>query len=122
MGEVSREEQYQAYMDAIRRRVCSVCLDQRDDGTCGLTRGRDCGIEVHLPKVVEAILSIESDRMDEYADAISAQVCSRCPNQELQGYCPFRDRGECALSTYLSLVVDAVEEAREELARKANWA
>lgn len=107
-----KDERYQAYWDAIRRKVCSVCLDQADDGSCGLTKGRICGIEAHLPRVVEAILSIESDRMDEYVDAIRAQVCARCENQDATGYCRYREKGECALDTYLYLVVEAIEDVK----------
>lgn len=107
-----RDERYQVYLDAIRRKVCSICLDQRDDGTCGLTKERICGIEAHLPRVVDAVLSIESDRMDEYVDAIRAQVCGSCENQTGDGYCRYRDRRECALDAYLFLVVEAIEEVK----------
>lgn len=105
------EERYQRYMDAIRRRVCSVCLDQRDDGACGLT-GRTCAIEAHLPQIVEAVIAIKSDRMEDYVAAIQAQVCSRCASAA-GPHCELRDRAECSLDAYLSLVIDAVEELRE---------
>lgn len=36
MTDRQKDETYQVYWDAIRRRVCSVCLDQADDGSCGL--------------------------------------------------------------------------------------
>lgn len=109
MGEVSKDERFNAYMEAIRRRVCAVCLDQRDDGTCRLAGGRVCAIEAHMPHVVTAILGIRSNRMDEYVQAIRAQICGDC-KQDLDGYCTYRDKGECALWTYLPLVVDAIEE------------
>lgn len=113
MAETPRDERYQAYMDAIRRKVCTVCLDQRDDGSCRLAGGRVCAIEAHLPGVVHAILSIESDRMEEYEAAIREQVCRSCSNQDAVGQCAIRERGECALYTYLFLVVDAIQEEKQ---------
>jgi hypothetical protein len=115
MSEAPKDERYQAYLDAIRRRVCSVCLDQRDDGTCHLAGRRLCAIEAHIPRIVEAVMAIDSSRMDEYVDAIKAQVCSDCRHENLDGSCMFRERGECALWTYLPLVVGAIEEVRGSL-------
>jgi hypothetical protein len=39
-----RGEQYEAYFQAIQNKVCRLCLDQRNDGACGLTE-RVCAIE-----------------------------------------------------------------------------
>ncbi|HVQ31471.1 MAG TPA: hypothetical protein VMV21_17880 [Vicinamibacteria bacterium] len=103
-----KDDRHQLYMDAIKRKVCSVCLDRHDDGSCGLTH-RTCAIEGHLPQIVDAITRIESGRMDEYIAAIEAQVCSRCENKAgLE--CRLQQSGECALDTYLYLVVEAIEE------------
>lgn len=112
MATLPLEVRRQAYREAIRRRVCSVCLDSRDDGTCGLG-GRVCAIEVHLSRLIDAIVAIESDRMDDYYEAIQAQVCTRCEHEDPAGRCSLRESGDCALYTYLSLVVDAIEEVRQ---------
>ena len=108
------DERYQAYWEAIQRRVCSVCLDQAADGSCGLTR-RVCALERHLPALVSALVAIRSDRMDEYVAAIEAQVCSHCPEQDACGECRVRDDARCSLYSYLSLVVEAVEEIHGSL-------
>ena len=105
------DDLYRAYRDAIRRRVCAPCLDGKGDGSCGLT-GRICAIEGHLPRVIEAICAVESDRMIDYMAAIEAQVCGSCQQPSPTGDCHLRDTGDCALSAYLSLVVDAVEDVR----------
>jgi hypothetical protein len=107
------DQRYKAYRDAIRARVCVVCLDRRDDGTCHLAGGRLCAIEAHLPRLVEAVLAIESDRMDEYVEAVKSQVCGACSGRDPNDYCPFGNAAECALWAYLPLVVDAVEEVRK---------
>lgn len=106
------DEAYNTYRDAIRSRVCSVCLDQKDDGACGLDR-RACALEAHLPAIVEAVLAVESDRMADYEGAVRALVCSDCGLEDSHGRCRVRDRGECALDTYLYLVVEAVEQVRQ---------
>jgi hypothetical protein len=112
MAEAVRDERYRAYWDAIQRHVCASCLDQASTGSCGLGHGRVCAIAGHLPAVVDAVLSVESDRMDDYIAAVEAAVCGRCAEQEASGRCERRDKGECALSLYLYLVVDAIEEVR----------
>jgi hypothetical protein len=112
MATTPRLELHRAYWEAIVRRVCSVCLDQGTDGSCGLSHARMCALRVHLPAVVDTILSIQSDRMDDYVAAVEAQICTRCAESDELGRCDTRDRGECALSAYLSLVVDAIDEVR----------
>jgi hypothetical protein len=109
MADEVRDQTSRTYMEAIRRHVCSVCLDRKDDGSCSLT-GRVCAIEAHLPGLVKAILATKSRRMDEYYDAIRAQVCSGCQHQGEAGRCALRDAGDCALETYLPLLLDAIED------------
>jgi hypothetical protein len=55
--------------------------------------------------------------MADYVTAIEEQVCRRCPEQDPDGHCARREHGECALSAYLSLVVDAIEEVRGGLGK-----
>lgn len=105
----SVDPRYQAYSDAIRARVCAVCLDSRDDKSCTLS-GRVCAIEAHLPRLVVALSSITSSRIDEYEAAIRADVCSQCAHQDAQGACALREGANCALEAYLPLVLDAVED------------
>ena len=46
----------QEYLDAIRNRVCTVCLDAVMHGDqfvrCGIPKGRTCPVEIFLPQVV----------------------------------------------------------------------
>ena len=107
------------YREAIRARVCAVCLDSRDDRSCGLS-GRDCAIEAHLPRLVGALMSVHSPRVEDYEAAIRAQVCDSCEEQDASGRCTLRDNAECALEAYLSLVLDAVDDVNEARARAAG--
>jgi hypothetical protein len=102
------DDRYQAYWEAIQEHVCRVCLDQAADGSCGLTH-RVCALDRHLPALAGAVVSVRSDRMDEYVAAIEAQVCPQCPEQDACGTCRVRDDARCSLYSYLSLVVEAVE-------------
>ncbi len=110
MTQPSIDDRYRRYRDALRKRVCAVCLDSRDDGSCGLASGRVCALEEHLPRVVDVLIRIKSGRMDEYAAALEAEVCSRCSQQDDHGACRLRTRGECALAVYLPIILDVIDE------------
>jgi hypothetical protein len=118
MGEPTKEERHQAIWAALRATVCSVCLDRKDDGTCGLSGGHTCGLEAHLPRILEVVETVHSSRMDEYVEAIRQRVCVVC-EQEAQGVCRLRNEGACALDTYLPLVVEAIEEAQRTLKERS---
>jgi len=45
----------QEYIEAIRRDVCSVCLDQDRDGSCERRRQVRCALDAYLLPVVDAI-------------------------------------------------------------------
>ena len=103
-------ERMEAYREALKRRVCHVCLEQKDDGECGLADNRMCALELHLPYIVQAVRSVKSDRITDYAKAIGETVCFNCPNQDEAGRCDFRNNWECALDSFAYPVVEAIEE------------
>ena len=105
---------FQAYWDAIRQHVCGVCLDQADDGECGITQ-RTCALQVHLPRLAEVLSKVQSTRMDEYEAAVRAEICPGCSGQDAQGHCALREQAACALYAYLPLVLEAVESVNERL-------
>jgi len=119
MSTKAADPRCQEYLDVIRRRVCAVCLDGRDDKSCGLS-GRACAIESHLPQLVGALSSVESTKLLDYETAIRAQVCTECQHQDAAGRCELRDEGSCALDAYLMLVLDAVEEVNLRRAARAS--
>jgi hypothetical protein len=104
------DQRYQAYREAIRRRVCAICLDGADDGACALAGPPACAIEEHLPRLVDAILDVRSRRDDAYAAAVEARVCTHCTQRDDLGLCRLRRDGRCTLSVYLPLVVEAIDE------------
>ncbi len=105
---------YEAYLRAIQERVCAVCIDGvfDKDGRlvrCGLPRGRTCHVELYLPQVIDVVRSIDSTRMDAYVDRLRQTVCRVC-EQNVDGDCALRLKAHCALDTYVTLVVGAIEE------------
>jgi hypothetical protein len=105
----AHEERYRRYRDAIRRRVCSVCLDGAEDGTCRLVGEPRCAIDQNLPQLVEAIYDVRAGRESGYAAAVEARVCRHCPRHDPEEGCSLRPDGSCALAAYLPLVVEAIE-------------
>jgi hypothetical protein len=110
LSDVSAEDKYRAYREAIRRRVCAICLDGADDGACALAGPPACAIEEHVPRLVDAILDVRSRHDDAYAAAVEARVCTYCTQRDELGLCRLRRDGRCTLSVYLPLVVEAVDE------------
>jgi hypothetical protein len=51
----TESDRIEPYIDAIHEHVCSVCIDQRLDGTCPQRDGHSCALDAHMPEVVEAI-------------------------------------------------------------------
>jgi hypothetical protein len=108
--DVRSTQRYQAYREAIRRRVCAVCLDGADDGTCALDPRTECAIDQHLGRLVDAILDVRSGHDDAYAAAVEARVCAYCSHRDGLGLCRLRRDGRCTVSVYLPLVVEAIDE------------
>lgn len=98
----------EAYRIALKERVCKVCVDRLDDGSCGLRPGRICALEMHLPRIVRAVQSVRSNYVSDYVDEIRQIVCAHCPNEE-SGTCHYRENWDCSLDNFVSLVVDAIE-------------
>lgn len=108
--------QQERYLEAIRRRVCSVCIDGIFDGKgqfmhCGLPAGRTCPIETYLPNVIEIVETIESPKIEDYLAVLHEKVCPHC-EQTSDGICELRLRADCALDRYFILVAGAIEEVQ----------
>lgn len=108
MSEADVTDEYRPYREEIRRRVCAVCLDGADDGSCALAHPPACALEEHLPRLVDTIRDVAARQAGEYAATVEARVCSRCLHRDELGRCRLRRDGRCAVSVYLPLVVEAV--------------
>ena len=103
----------QEYLDAIRSRVCTVCLDAVMHGNqfvrCGIPKGRTCPVEVFLPQVIDVVESVDSWLLDDYVKMLREKVCAICKHSE-DDVCALRLQADCALDRYFMLVADAIRE------------
>jgi hypothetical protein len=99
------------FREALKERVCGICFDRNDNGTCGLPPGRVCALEGHLPEIVKAVESVHSFDLTPYVEGIRSQVCPNC-SQDEHGRCVFRDNFDCSVDNFLLLVVDTIEEVK----------
>ncbi len=101
----------EALWEALRRRVCSVCLDRRDDGSCGRGGESGCALEEQLERVVSALSASRGQTLEERARAVEEQVCCHCLGPDHGGSCRLGERGECAVRAYLPIIARVVDDA-----------
>jgi hypothetical protein len=100
----------EALWEALRRRVCSVCLDRGDDGTCGRGGEFRCALEEQLERVALALSACRGQPLEERARAVEEQVCRHCSGPDHGESCRLGERGECAVRAYLPLVARVVDD------------
>src|SRR4051812_32047930 len=94
------------YLEEIRTEVCSHCVERPEGGPPCAVRGKQCGVEVHLPQLVSAIREIHSPALEPYIEHNRCLICQKC--QFLHGsICP------CPMDYLASLLVGAVEKVDE---------
>ena len=111
-------QDFQEYLEAVRSRVCVVCIDGIFDCKgewvrCGLPADRTCPIEVYLPEVIEIVEAIEISRIEDYIEILREKVCTMCEQTE-NGKCEFRLHADCALDRYFMLVAGAIDEVQSK--------
>ena len=103
------------YEEAVRKRVCSKCIDFGQDGVC---HGRDfqgCAIFRYLPQLVAIAHETHERSIGPYLRAVREKVCMQCRNPDPDGHCELRDTVNCGLDRYLPLVLEAIEEVDQEV-------
>ena len=100
----------QQYWHAVREKVCVKCIDSDGYGNCRLSGIDECGLKLHFPRIVETVLSVKSNSMDIYIEALRKNVCAACIHQSPEGKCMVRANLDCGLDRYFPLVVEAIEE------------
>src|SRR6516225_5053125 len=90
------------YLDEIRLQVCSRCVERPPGGPPCAPLGKQCGIEMHLPKLIETIHAVKSDSIVPYLENNRRLICETCPL--LHG-----DQCPCPMDYLAVLVVEAVE-------------
>ncbi len=108
------EPTLEQYWESVQNRVCAKCIDSDARGNCLLTGDDQCGLILHFPKIVTAVLSVRSESLDAYIEALRRNVCAQCKHQSPDGSCMFRRSADCGLDRYFPLVVEAIENVPAE--------
>lgn len=105
------EADLQEYLDEIRQEVCSRCVEQPLGGPPCTPLGKVCGVELHLPRLVEAVHEVRSEWMGPYLDSTRQKVCQSCVFLH-HDCCP------CPMDSLATLVVQAIEAVDERHRRQ----
>jgi hypothetical protein len=103
----------QEYLDEIRKEVCSRCVERPNGGPPCVPQGKLCGVELHLPQLVDAIHEVKSHFIAPYLDNDRKKICETCALRH-SDFCP------CPMDTLAVLVVEAVEAVDERRRRRAK--
>jgi hypothetical protein len=94
------------YLAEIRDHVCSRCVERPEGGPPCAPLGKICGIELHLPELIESVRGVQSHRLDPYLERNRAGICSHCAFLH-SAICP------CPMDYLAALVVEAIEAVDE---------
>jgi hypothetical protein len=108
---MSTPEDYSEYVSELRERVCSRCIARQPGSPPCAPRGIACGIELHVPKLVQLCRSTDSALMNTYIDRLHDEICADCQYRTAP-VCP------CPLDYLLELAVEAVEAVESRRARR----
>jgi hypothetical protein len=103
------------YLAEIRTQVCANCVEQPAGGPPCEPLGKMCGVEQHLPELIDAVHGAFSGSIVPYFESKQRQVCDHCSFRQSRS-CP------CPMDYLLVLVVEAVEavDARHERRHKGR--
>lgn len=90
------------YLAEIRGHVCAHCVERLDGCPPCEPLGKMCGVEQHLPELIDAIHSVQSASIAPYREASQRQICDQCSFRHSAG-CP------CPMDYLHVLLVQAVE-------------
>jgi hypothetical protein len=96
------ETELDEYLEEIRLQVCSRCVERPPGGPPCLPLGKECGIELHLPQLIDSIHEVQSNWIETYLNHNRQRICQGC-HLLGESCCP------CPLDYLAVLVVQAVE-------------
>jgi hypothetical protein len=99
---MSSPDEYDEYLTELREQVCNRCIVRQPGGPPCSPHGQACGIERHVPKLVEICRNTDSALMDPYIEELHEKICKDCEFKD-RPVCP------CPLDYLLQLAVEAVE-------------
>ncbi len=90
------------YLTQIRTDVCSRCPERLPGAPPCAPVGKQCGVEMHLPKLIASIREVHSPVGAPYLNHNREQICTRCPLLH-SDHCP------CPMDYLAVLLIGAVE-------------
>ncbi len=102
------------YLQALKEKICSICVDSDEKGNCKMTNDECCAIEVFIDKIVNVVLSIESENINDYVNALHQKICIECRGQA--EHCKLREDVNCSLDRYFPLIVEIIRETSKSVA------
>jgi hypothetical protein len=90
------------YLEELRKQVCSRCVERPPEGPPCLPLGKECGVETHLPELIEAVRHVHSGLMEPYQQQTRCEICEHCKLLH-SDVCP------CPMDYLMPLIVDAIE-------------
>jgi hypothetical protein len=105
------EEELAEYLAEIRKHACSSCVERPPGGPPCVTLGKQCGVEMHLPELIDGIHQVKSGSIEPYLSRTRLEVCGHCTLQH-------SDKCPCPIDYLAVLIVEAVEEVDR---RRAAW-
>jgi hypothetical protein len=91
------------YRKEVRKQVCSRCVERPPGGPPCEPLGKKCGIELHLPELVDSIHRVgKSAWIEPYLEQDRQEVCAQCDFLG-SSTCP------CPMDYLAVLLVQAIE-------------
>jgi len=96
------EAELAEYLAEIRKEVCGRCVERPPGGPPCEPLGKVCGVEMHLPQLIDAIHEVDSNLLGPYLEHTRGEVCRQCAFLH-SSICP------CPMDYLAVLLVQAVE-------------
>ena len=103
---MNTHDELEEYRAELRADVCSRCIERRSGAPPCAPLGKGCGIERHLPALVELCRTTNSALIDPYIEKLHDTICADCEYKD-KAACP------CPLDYLLQLAVEAVGKVEE---------
>lgn len=102
------------YREAIRQRICSICHDSRDDGSCRRPAEDLCALVSHVEEMVNAVVRVGvGEDVGAYLEKLRSDLCPTC-RQDEAGDCSLRVLADCAADAYILPVIEVIEDVARE--------
>jgi hypothetical protein len=104
------EAELTEYLEEIRKEVCSRCPERPPGGPPCAPLGKECGVEQHLPELIDSIHKVDSHRIAPYLAHNRMEICTHCALLR-SSLC------RCPMDYLAVLLVQAVETVDERRGR-----